>query len=93
MSERPTNQMIKLTFYKESGKYYTSGEAVVNHFQFEEGYKQDIVNTQNAMRDGWQGNYYVVTSSDDNAVGFHEALFQPSDFKDIKKNIVSKGGN
>jgi len=87
MQERPVNQKIKLTFYKKSGKYYTSGEAIVNHFQFEDEYKQDIVNTQNAMRDGWQGNYFVVTSSDDHAVGFHEALYLPNEFKGLRKRI------
>lgn len=88
MGNRPVNQEVNITFYKESGKYYTSGVATVNHFQFEEGYKQDIVNTQNAMRDGWQGHYYVVVSSDDDAVGFHEALFFPDEFRNIRKTTA-----
>jgi hypothetical protein len=80
MNERPVNQEINLTFFKESGKYYTSGKAYVSHWQFEEEYKQDIVNTQNAMMEGWQGNYFLVTSSDDDAEGFHEGLYKPSEF-------------
>jgi hypothetical protein len=82
---RPVNQIIYVTFYKESGKYYTSGLATVNHYLFEEEYKRDIVNTQNAMRDGWQGNYYIVTSADEDVEGFHEALFKPSEFIGIEK--------
>lgn len=85
MGNRPVNQEVNLTFFKESGKYYTGGKAVVNHFLFEDEYKQDIVNTQTGMRDGWQGNYYVVVSSDDDAVGFHEALFTPDKFAGIAK--------
>ena len=85
MSERPNNQVVNLTFYKLSGKYYTSGTAVVNHHLFEDEYKQDIVNTQNGMRDGWPGNYFVVVSSDDNVTGFQEALFLPDDFANIRK--------
>jgi hypothetical protein len=82
---RPQNQEVNITFYKTTGKYYSSGTAVVNHFLFEDEYKQDIVNTQNVMMDGWQGNHYVVVSSDDKADGFHEALFFPKEFSGIKK--------
>lgn len=85
MTERPKNQEINLTFFKKSGKFYTNGKAIVNHFMFDDEYKQDIVNTQNGMMDGWQGGYYLVTSSDDDAVGFHEALYTPEEFMGIYK--------
>lgn len=84
---RPVNQVVNLTFYKESGKYYTSGKAIVNHYLFDQEYKQDIVNTQDALRDGWQGNYFVVVSSDDIADGFHEALFRTSEFIGVTKSL------
>ncbi|RHW37301.1 hypothetical protein D1B31_16170 [Neobacillus notoginsengisoli] len=84
---RPNNHKISVTFYKESGKYYSSGTAVVNHFMFEDGYKQDIVNTQDCLRDGWQehSDFYVVTSASDDVDGFHEALYKPGAFKGIKR--------
>lgn len=85
MAERPVNQEVNLTFFKKSGKYYTSGKAIVNHYLFEDEYKQDIVNTQTAMREGWQGGYFVVISADADVDGFHEALFMPGDFEGIKK--------
>lgn len=84
MSNRPNNQEVVVTFYKKSGKYYTRGTAVVDHFLFEDEYKQDIVNTQNAMREGWQGNYFLVVTANDTE-GFHEALFKPEDFVGIHK--------
>jgi hypothetical protein len=80
-NDRPMNQMIDVTFYKESGKWYAKGYAVVNHYLFDEEFKQDIVNTQTAMREGWQNNeYYVVTSAPKHVNGFFEALFQPGEF-------------
>lgn len=85
MLNKPVNQIVNVTFYKLSGKYYTSGTAVVNHFEFEDGYKQDIVNSQNAINEGWQGNYYVVVNADDDAVGFHDRLYKPEDFIGIHK--------
>lgn len=88
---KPTNQVIHVTFYKSSGKYYSSGTAIVNHFLFQDEYKQDIVNTQDCLADGWQdhSDFYVTTSAPDDAEGFYEALYQPGAFKGIKKEIKS----
>lgn len=55
---------VSLTFYKANGKFYTGGTAVVKHYIFEAGYKQDIVNTQNALLDGWQNSPFYVRVSD-----------------------------
>lgn len=84
MSEQPKNQLIRLNFYKLSEKWYSSGKAVVNHFTFQDEFKQDIVDTQTALRDGWQGNFYVQTSCPEEVNGFFECLFHPEEFKDIK---------
>lgn len=85
---RPNNQKIKIVFYKLSGKWYGSGEAIVNHYMFEDKYKQDIVNTQNVLMDGWQDheNFVVVVSGMEDEEGFNEGLFQPNAFKGIKKH-------
>lgn len=83
---RPNNHEIKVTFYKLSGKFYSSGKAFVSHYLFEDDYKQDIVNTQDALREGWEGEFFVVTSSNDDADGFHEALFTPCEFDGMRKD-------
>ena len=55
---------IKVQFFKPSGKWYASGEASVSHGLWDiEGFKQDLVDTQNALRDGWAGEFSVVTES------------------------------
>ena len=89
---RPVNQMIDVDFYKPSGKWYTNCRAVVNHYLFEDEFKQDIVDTQDGMSDGWQdGDYYVVTSVPEHVNGFFNALFKPGDFAGIKKRNDKDG--
>lgn len=88
--KQPTNQEIQVTFYRESGKWYASGKAFVNHYLFQDEYKQDIVNTQDCLSDSWPGNYFVVTSSSPDAEGFHEALFLPEDFRGLKKQPMTE---
>ena len=89
---RPKNQLINVNFYKTNGKWYTRTQAVVNHFLFEDGFEQDIVDTQNGLVDGWQNhnNYYVVTSAPEHVNGFFEALFHPGEFRGYKRKEVSK---
>ncbi|HSH24051.1 MAG TPA: hypothetical protein VLA13_00735 [Massilibacterium sp.] len=83
---RPNKQMIDVSFYKQTGKWYASGTAVVNHFLFEEGFKQDIVDTQTELVDGWQNDsFYVVTSAPEHVNGFFKALFEPGTFKGFMK--------
>jgi hypothetical protein len=87
VSDKPKNQMIDVAFYKSSGKWYASGKAVVNHFIFEDGFKQDIVNTQTELVDGWQEDeFYVVTSAPEHVNGFFEVLWKPGEFSGIKKD-------
>lgn len=83
MSKRPKNQLIDITFFKKTGKYYAETRAVVNHFIFEEGFKQDIVNTQDVMREGWQGDYIVVTSAPEHVNGFFEGIFFAEEFEGL----------
>ena len=88
MSMNPNNQMIDVTFYKSTGKYYASGTAVVNHFLFEDGFKQDIVNTQTELADGWQNDdFYVVTSAPEHVNGFFEKLWMPGTFSGLKREV------
>lgn len=85
--DRPKNQLVDIKFYKSTGKFYSSGKAVVNHYLFEDGFKQDIVNTQSELRDGWQDheNFYLVVTAPEHVNGFFEHLFMPGAFKGIKK--------
>lgn len=87
LSERPRNQLIRLNFYNKHGKWKYSGKALVNHYLFEDGFKQDIVDTQTAIVDGWQGEYFVQTSCPEEVNGFFEALFLPSSFNDIERKV------
>jgi len=87
MNKRPKNQMIDVTFFKKTGKFYANTYAVVNHFIFEEGFKQDIVNTQEALREGWQGDFIVVVTAPKHVNGFFEGLFYPEEFEGIKKEM------
>ena len=77
-NQRPNNQEIVINFYKGSGKWYASGKAIVNHFMFEDGFKQDIQRL----------SYFKprsVTSADENIDGFYEALWSPLSFSGLKK--------
>lgn len=85
MIDKPRNQMIDVTFFKRTGKFYANTHAIVNHYIFEEGFKRDIVSTQNALVDGWQGDFIVVTSAPKHVNGFFEGLFYPEEFEGIKK--------
>lgn len=76
---------IRVDFYKESGKWYAGGEVEVNHHLFQEGFRQDIVNNQEILRDGWQGNYIVVTNNLEGDNLFAMQVFLPSKFIGITK--------
>lgn len=85
--DRPRKQMVNLSFYKTTGKWYTNGTMVTDHFIFEDGFLQDLVNTQTALVKGWNehGDYYVVTSAPEEVNGFYNALWMPGRFKDLYK--------
>ena len=91
MTNKPINQKVKVTFFAPTGKYKYSAVATVNHFIFEPEFKQDIVNTQDGIHDGWQGQFYVLTDMydeadyDDPHASFVTRLYHPRDFAGIKK--------
>lgn len=88
MTEHPKDVKVKITFYKESGKWYESGTAIVNHFLFEPEFKQDLVNTQDVLSN-WDNDFYVVVEDfDDNENGFHQVLYKPGEFTGIHKQTV-----
>lgn len=60
---------------------------------FKGNIQQAIVNNQDILTDGWQGNYFVIVDNvadltpDESQQGhFCKRLYIPSDFKGIKKN-------
>lgn len=81
-------QSVRVTFYKASGKWYGEASAAVRHYLFEEeAFKQDIVDTQSGLIDGWQNNGFFVTvenTSDDDHFAHH--LFGPEAFAGIVKS-------
>jgi len=83
---KPENQLIDVNFYKKSGKWYARTRAIVNHFLFKDGFKQDIVNSQDCLMDGWQEDgFIVVTSAPEHVNGFFERVFFPGEFSGINK--------
>ena len=72
---------LLLNFYKPSGKWYTSGTAETTHYLFEDGFKQDIINTQDALVDGWNSDGYftvvVQNVPEDDSMAFHNCLLTP----------------
>jgi len=82
---------ILLDFYKPSGKWYGSGTAETTHFLFEDGFKQDIVNTQDALIDGWNSNEYftvaVRNDPEDESSAFHNCLLSPDKLSGYVKEM------
>lgn len=78
-----------LNFYKPTGKWYGSGTAETTHFLFEDGFKQDIINTQDALVDGWNsdGYFFVVVENDpeDESMAFHNCLLFPEEVRRYTK--------
>lgn len=79
--------LFNVTWYRASGKYYTSGTARSSARVGDDQFKQDLVDTQTGMREGWQNHgYFVVTSAlSDDFEGFVEHLWMPDSFKDFTK--------
>lgn len=60
MDKRTYN--IYVTFYKPSGRWWASGPVEVTHQLFEmDRLKQDIVNNQDILTEGWQDDDFIVT--------------------------------
>ena len=86
MNKRKYN--IYVNFYKPSGKWYASGPVEVSHQLFEvEELKQDIVNNQDILTEGWQDEFVVTIDQinpDDEP--FFARLFPQGAFAGIRKN-------
>lgn len=85
MSEQVEPYTVKLTFYKGTGKYYTEGTATTTHYPFDPAFKQDIVNTQNALSEGWQDEFFVTTDNVRDEDPFACSLYPVGTFADFKK--------
>lgn len=77
---------IRVDFYKDSGKWYSGGKVKVSHHLFEEEFKQDIVDNQSILHDGWQGRFIVVTDNIGDDPYFAKAVFHLGEFSGVKKS-------
>lgn len=89
-------ELVDVTFYKPTGKYYTSCRIELPLYLSSEGYKQAIVDKQTCLEDGWQNSdsaWMVSTSAKHNAdyKGFHEHVWLPFAFKGIEKTRLAGG--
>lgn len=98
MEERE-DLIIKVTFFKESGKYYTHGKVDIGKvrlWQGDDSFKQAIVDNQTMLTDSWIGNMHVVTEdlpehdSDPNYREFSSALILAHEFRGMKRTVKSK---
>jgi len=83
---------IRVTWFKSSGKYYTSGEVEIKDgtYLWSPDFEQQLVNNQEIMQDGWQNSdyYYVLTQDTPESEkhgGFFFNLFPRGSFKGILK--------
>ncbi len=87
---------IRVTWYKDTGKWYATDDLVKipdNCYLYSDNFKQEIVNNQREMMDGWQENGWYVVVSDTpadslspNYTRFYNHLFKPYAFKGIVKS-------
>ena len=94
MSEQnhPKPYKLRINFFRASGKWAYEATATTNHFSFEYGFTQDIVNTQDGIRDGWQGEFHVTVENanpdyDCKTEPFARRLYKSGDFIGINKTI------
>lgn len=89
--------IIKVDFFKPSGKWYNGGNVNIGNARLWKGdIPQAIVNNQTIISDGWQDtNYYTVVVQDlsENMAKveykeFCTALFSPSKFFGLKRGEV-----
>lgn len=92
MTEQTKQQpyKVRINFFKTSGKWAYEAIATTTHFTFEDGFIQDIVNTQDGIHDGWQGEFDVTVENanpdyDYKTEPFAKRLYKAADFIGIKK--------
>lgn len=77
--------LLNINFFRESGKWYSGGVVKVAHQLYDmDELKQDIVNNQEILNDGWQGEFDVMVEAvnDDN---FCTHLFHRDKFSNVSK--------
>lgn len=88
------NLRIWVDFYRPSGKWYAGGEVDLGNARMwgpGNEFKQAIVDNQQALKDGWQGDYIVVTSdlpvswADPNYHEFNKRVYMPEAFIGITR--------
>lgn len=87
--------IIRVDFYKKTGKWYAGGQVNVGNERLWRGenFLRAIVDNQQILNDGWQGNYHVVT--DDLHENFEKreyqefskAFFEANLFNEMKKQV------
>lgn len=84
---------IQIDFFKPTGKWYSGGtvELTDGTYLWKDDFKQQIVNNQKIMCDGWQEHDWIVVVRDTPANelnpsynGFFYHLFLAGAFKGIK---------
>ncbi len=84
---------IRVDFYKTDGKWYSGGDIDINLHIWDDDFKQEMVNKQNIMQEGWQDQYFIVTSDtaqnhlDPNYRDFYMRHWMPWEFIGYKKKI------
>lgn len=58
---------VQVDFFTGKGNWKYGGVVEVEHMFWDDGFKQDIVNNQSIINDGWQGEFIVVTSNVDDS--------------------------
>lgn len=84
----PPPLVIIVDFFKPSGKWYAGGEVKLSPdtWPHSPDLKQQIVDNQKALQDGWQGNYIVVTDyNPDKSDRFFKSVYQPEEFMFVSK--------
>lgn len=77
---------IQVDFYKKSGKWGYGGVVTVHHYDFDDQFKQDIVDNQSIIRDGWQSDdYIVVTGNINDDDPFAKRVYPAGSFWGIQK--------
>lgn len=81
---------LRVTFYKKTGKLAYEAVATTNKYSFEDGFKQAIVDTQDGINDGWQGEFFVIVQNynpdyDVENEPFVNRLYMPEDLVGIVK--------
>lgn len=87
MKETKTYE-INVDFFKpQSGKWYSGGTVKVDHYLFEKEFKQDIVNNQKVLHDGWQGEFVIVTDNNNDDDPFAKRIFRAEEFIGVRRQL------